>query len=497
MRHDWIWLIALMIFGLIPRLYTFTHTTVASRDCINFIHLAVNLDDPQRDDNGKPISRSRVLQKAEQPPGYPTALLGMAYLIHGKTTLGAIAWMQVGQLVSIVAGCWLVVPIYLLGVNAFERRTGLIAAALATALPTLSEIASDALSDTLFLAIGTSSLALIQFALKQQRGYLWLAAGAVGGAAYLVRPEGLLCLASGGLMLTGLFYRNRAERKQILLAMACLSLGYLAVAGPYVATIGKLTNKPSGTKLVGESRAERAAVPLFAAFDLNNQSPRILTGFKLAANESVRAANYGIAFIGLLGAYALRKNRTAFFLLVHASLSFLLLAYLGYTVEYVSRRHALTIAIIASVFAAAYLQWLAGNIGRYEQRNLAIFILIALCASYPFCFKPLHPNREGHRQAGLWVADHIPQDALFIDPFRWTEFVAGRSYRNFPNEDRSRKFTEGVVYVLIEPKNPTPGSRLALDFTKEYAAKGTLVYQWPPNVALETASVAIYRSPFP
>ena len=177
-------------------------------------------------------------------------------------------------------------------------------------------------------------------------------------------------------------------------------------------------------------------------------------------------------------------------------MSFFLLGYLGTKVGYVSRRHALTIALIASVFAAALTKWLAGNVGRNEKRNLGIFVVILLAAGYPFGFKKLHPNREGHRLAGLWAAENIPADARFVDPFVWSEFFAGRAYRGFPNADFQRTFAPDFNYALIEPKNPNPGSKLTnLDYGKSIAARGEVVYQWPPGVPLEKADVAIYKTP--
>jgi len=51
--------------------------------------------------------------------------------------------------------------------------------------------------------------------------------------------------------------------------------------------------------------------------------------------------------------------------------------------------------------------------------------------------------------------------------------------------------------VLIEPNNPDPGSVLThLEFAKEYAAKGTLIKEWPSQ-AYPKNSVALYLCPLP
>jgi hypothetical protein len=494
MRRDAIWLTAILAFGLLPRLYTLAHTTTASRDCVNFIQLALNLDDP-RNPRGDCIPRSQVLRNAEHPPGYPAALLGMAYLLHGTAELGPDAWMRVGQWVSIVAGSLLVVPVYFLGRTAFRRNTGLIAAALAVALPTVAEVTADALSDSLFVLMNVSALAFLQRGVGQGGWRSCAGAGVFSGMAYLVRPEGLLVVAAGGIVLVGLALRDPGHRRCWLFCAAGLAVGVLAVAGPYVATIGKLTNKPSGKKLLGESRVDRG--PLLAAYAAKGEAMRLVVGAKLALGEPLRASNWGVGVLGASGALLLRKSRAGWVLLAYAGLAFLMLGYLGSTAGYVSRRHALTIAVIACVFAAELIQQWAENACKRERRSLGIAVAVLLAVAWPFNFKPLHPNRVAHKMAGQWAGGNIPANALFVDPFTWAEFYAGRSFRFFPNRERVVPFDEGFLYVLIEPNNPEPGSVLTdLVFAQEYAPKGILVYQWPPDLGGKNA-VAIYRVPFP
>ena len=493
MRRDCLWLFVILLFGLIPRLYTLAHTTAASRDCVNFIQLALNLDQP-RNGRDESIARSQVLRNAEHPPGYPVALLGMAYLVRGTPELGAEDWMRIGQYVSIAAGCLLCVPIYFLGRSAFRRSTGMIAAALAIALPTLAEITADALSDGLFLLFNISALALLQCGISKGSWKACVLAGVMSGIAYLVRPEGVLTIAAGGANIVLLTVRLPKEKKRWLGCGMALAMGYLVVAGPYVATIGKFTNKPSGGRLLGESQEDLA--PHVAANADKAKPSRIVQAAKLVVGEPLRAANWAIGILGMAGALLLRKNRAAMLLVIYAGLAFLMLGYLGYSAGYVARRHALTIAIIACVFAAELLQQWAENACKNERRSLAIAVALLLALSWPFNFKPLHPNRVAHRQAGLWAGENIPANAVFVDPFTWAEFYAGRSYRSFPNRDRERKFDDEFVYVLIEPNNPEPGSVLTdLKFAQEYATKGELVYQWPPDLSGKNA-VAIYKAPY-
>jgi len=311
MRRDWLWLLALMIFGLIPRLYTLEHTTVASRDCVNFIQLGLNLDDSggkkYGDSDNQPFPRIKALRDAEHPPATRWHFSEWLISQRGRRRSGRTLGCKLdNSSVSLLAAGWLC-PSISLGKNSFNRITGLIAAALATALPTLAEITADALSDGLFLAINVTALACFQRGLLTYRWYWWLGAGVFGGAAYLVRPEGGVVhhrreLDAGPLSPL----RHREEWKRALIALMILHRGFRRGRGAVHRHHRQAHEQAEWEQLLGQPRAERA--PLFAAFILHTDASRVVTGTKLAISEPLRAANYGIGILGLLGAISLRKE---------------------------------------------------------------------------------------------------------------------------------------------------------------------------------------------
>src|SRR5262249_13829614 len=103
-----------------------------------------------------------------------------------------------------------------------------------------------------------------------------------------------------------------------------------------------------------------------------------------------------------------------------------------------------------------------------------------------------HPNREGHKHAGLWLATRMTDNDAIIDPFSWAEWYAGRTlYRISWNPPVSRN-----TYIIWENTKETPHSRLpSLQLAKEYKDQpgSRLVYHWPENVPEHEARVHVYK----
>ena len=167
-----------------------------------------------------------------------------------------------------------------------------------------------------------------------------------------------------------------------------------------------------------------------------------------------------------------------------------------------SERHTVLLTMLACQFAAAGLPLLATAFGqllprldRFGVRVTAAGLLVALVASsLPFALKPMHPQREGHKRAGLWLASRITDNDAMVDPYSWAEWYAGRTlYRTSWNPLLSRN-----CYVILENDlvKGSPHSRLpTLPEAKALAAKpgNRIVYHWPEDVPREQAVIYVYK----
>src|SRR5262249_3949187 len=169
------------------------HTEVVARDGIAFINYALELEK-------KPWTE--VLQSSPQHPGYPLSILAVSGPIRdylGKTDCDT---MQLSaQIASALAGILLVIPMFLLGKQLFDRTVGFWAALLFQCLPVSGRILSDGLSEALFLLLMTMALYLALRALRSQSSTLFAWCGLFGGLAYLTRPEGVVLVIAVVLLL--------------------------------------------------------------------------------------------------------------------------------------------------------------------------------------------------------------------------------------------------------------------------------------------------------
>jgi len=141
-------------------------------------------------------------------PGYPLFLAGV-YYAFGQGNERAV---RVIQATADTVTCWLV-ALLALAWSPTEwnpkkrRRAMLIALALAAACPFTAVYVTTMLTET-WATLLASALALVAtLALRSERstraGFLWLAAGLLGGTATMFRPDCALFVGGAGVMLVG------------------------------------------------------------------------------------------------------------------------------------------------------------------------------------------------------------------------------------------------------------------------------------------------------
>jgi len=186
---------ALILFAAGLRAWQIGHTAVAARDSIGFIRYALDLE-------GK--SWIDVFRNSQQHPGYPMVLLLVSWPV--RYCLGGInpvSMQMSAQITSGLASVLLVVPMYWLGRQFFDRRAGFWGSLLFQVLPISGRAMSDGLSEATFLLFVTLSLLSAVLALRKNSLAALAWAGIFGGFSYLTRPEGALVVVAAALVLVG------------------------------------------------------------------------------------------------------------------------------------------------------------------------------------------------------------------------------------------------------------------------------------------------------
>jgi hypothetical protein len=375
-------------------------------------------------------------------------------------------------------------------------------------LPVAAHVTSDTLSEGCYLLGLTTSLWFGCRGLRRRGVGNFLAAGGVAGMTYLVRPEGLLIVPALGIATAVLGVCRVWTRTQALGCLAALGVGVGFVAVPYMMMIGGITNKPSGKGLIQEmngqprgviwkgDKAAAAGPALFAKWgELNDASTAGRVTF------AAKAAHYAPVWFAAVGAFALRRrfrhDPATAFVGTFAMLNAGLLVTFASRIGYVSERHALPLALVVCVFAAAGVAATA----TYAKQRLAFahprrdrwLIAVALIVSaLPVALKPLHETRTGFKYAGRYLATAYREGDAVVDPFSWAEFYSGVAVGRLAPEPANAP----VVWTVLEgPGSKNPHKRLPkMDLATGIARSGTAAYYWPENGLLEDAKVVVYKS---
>jgi Dolichyl-phosphate-mannose-protein mannosyltransferase len=510
--------IALM--SLATRSWVVAHAEVVSRDGVGFIRYALQLEDPPPSTAhpGQPMTFAEVLRKSDHPPGYAVAILAVSQpvrAIMGGTS--STSMVLSAQIASVLASLLLTLPMYFLGKMLFNRPIAFVATLIFQVLPVNTQVACDGLSDSLFLLTSVTALWFAAIGFRRTSAAWFALAGMTSGLSYLVRPEGLIVVLVAGLVMIWCKVRGDSSWRLLLARSGALAAGTLIMAGPYVATIGRLTNKNTGEGLLHWLQGEemkpgwistpQSARPTTVGFPLADYYHDAITGQKpgagwagqALAKELLKASFYVLPLFSAIG-FALLWPRVrgdaAVLLLVALGLcNTLLLFAVAMGAGYVAERHTLLIVLCGSYFAAASFPLLGERLASISRlRRIggasfwASFIAVAfVAASAPASLKTLHAGRSGHREAGFWIAAQHEPSAMILDPFAWCEFYAGNIRLPSTSSDGTQ-----VVYSVME-KGVNEHQRLhMMKFARYFSERSPLVYQWPENVPVNQVKVQVF-----
>jgi hypothetical protein len=404
---------------------------------------------------------------------------------------------------------------YYLGLEFFNRRVSFWTAALFQCLPVVARVTSDALSEATFLLTSVVTLLLAVRSLRDYSVWRLALCGATGGCCYLIRPEGALTVVSVLTVLLGLQTLPRWHRpwSTVLPAVGSLSVSAAIVAGPYIAVIGHVTNKPTGQAVMEVAQAgvrnQESGVrvqksgrhlwspdscpltPCLLAVWWHPEGEkdwfeRFMWGLGAEVNQVIRGFAY-VAWLPVLlglGWYYRRmpEKPAAWIITVLCGFHAILLCRVGTVVGYISERHVLIIVLCGLYWAVWAISRMARR-WRQARSRLRIDVSSAVIVTFmlaclPMTLQPLHANQVGHREAGLWLALHCRPGDTIVDPFDWSYFYAGRVFEEecSPLPDR-----QAVRYVVLEHTRKPHAELTMLPLAKELAEGGQVVYDWQPN----------------
>jgi len=139
------------------------------------------------------------------------------------------------------------------------------------------------------------------------------------------------------------------------------------------------------------------------------------------------------------------------------------------------------LVVLAAQVAALGLSYAGGLMQRVlsvpwtSGRMVTIVLLMAIgLVNLPRCVQPLHRSQEGHRQAGLWLADHLEYQDQLVDPYQWASFYAGVTFQG------RRQVTESVNTLgVVDLRDDDLNRKKMWKEAGVTSQESTTVWSWP------------------
>ncbi len=226
-----------------------------------------------------------------------------------------------------------------------------------------------------------------------------------------------------------------------------------------------------------------------------------------------RATRVIYLLLAILGLAVARLPRDGRWLLGAAvGLHVLLLMALKHSYGYLDRRHAMILAVLCLVPAAAGLWWTAGRICRQlrktvpECRKPALAGLLVVCAlaTSPWLLRPINAGEQHVAAAIAWVREHTPSDAVIVtdDRLHRLALCADRRFERWPwwGGDvaalRKHLTGRGPCYFVVEARHmtlPQRNPRFFEQLQQTFGQRLELLHAVPSPPGVPRTEIRIYR----
>lgn len=225
-------LLALLVVAALGiRVYFLQFYDVISADGISYVAIAKDF-----------ITGKGLAAATHYPPFYPI-LLGLT------STMGH-DFEAAGLAVSVLMGSLIAIPVYLLGVEFFDRRAAVVAALLSITWPTLRYWSTAVMSQATYITLLLMGVYCLWRAYRRSALCPAVLGGVFFACAHLTRSEGVLVLFTQVAVLVVFCLVQRHSPKKLLYVLLSLGVFFL-VFSPYAMLLHDLTGK---WQLTGKSK---------------------------------------------------------------------------------------------------------------------------------------------------------------------------------------------------------------------------------------------------
>lgn len=463
-------LLLIMLLGLLVRIGVAMSSPAISRDTCRFVWYAQQLQH-------SPVT---ALADHDQHPLYP-ALIAAAHSVTGPffTADPVLGWQLAAQIVAMMAGVMVAPIVFGLARTLYDDRIAILAALFAVLLPEAVQFSTDGLSDLPHAALYLSSLLCGIAALRGGRGWLWVGCGALGGLAFLTRPEGMEPVIA--IVLLVLLARSRFDWKRRLIRATIVVAAAVIVSAPYMLATGELVQKKSIFRLMDIENDDESARQSLPAEDESApnlaavHTPKVIRAGGVILWHWVRASRVVYLLLAIAAwigtgrprADGIARRGVSLTWLLHFAILVLLVVRFDYW-QALSKRHVLLLVLLVLPASAAGAQRIIDHFSirsgapRSERRVTGMLILAIVGATGYWMVRPINAETEYLVRAGRWVRDwrrdqpgSVPPGKSLLTAEPRIPFYAGMPMQNWPHRDGNiedlidhiRFFDPGLVAI--------------------------------------------------
>ena len=459
------WVFGLAAFSFLIRIPLLIYPEVIHNDATEYIRHARRL-----------LSWDWSLGKAH--PFYPS-LIALAHFLTPSEEMA-------GILVSAIFGALLVIPVFYLGKEIFNEKTGLMAAVFAVFQPFLYMASGSVLTESVFHLLLAVSALFGWRAFKRGRFLDTFLFGLFTSFTYLTRPEGIgfLLIFSAWTLFVNPPEEKRPWTKRVAITVIAL-FGFLVLSFPYLLQLRKesggwqLSKKISVS--VGSLSDEGKDLPLEMIRTKKEmtlstflKSPfsvvkKMVSGFFLSVYKFQQVYTQLLSALLVLG-FVLNKGRS-----LSLKGNLYLASYVLYFFAFVhpffwvTRRYTSHVISICMPWAALgfleAVKWARKRYGeeRFQWKAAALLgvILLGLFAQGSVIHTREH--RFIQRDAGLWMKDHLPRGERVMSGLPQEAFYGEMPWMKIPRgsyqEILATARANGVRYLIVddEIEEDSPG----------------------------------------
>jgi hypothetical protein len=466
-KQDFTHLAILLVIALGIGVYLIATTVVITKDGVWYIQEARKL-------SGEPQSVTKGLTS-----GFPSLIFITHKLATSLSDSSSLfTWIYSAQSITLLCRLLALIPLYFIGKLWIGGKRSFWAVFILIILPYPAEFGSDVLREWPHILFLASGLLFLIWAVKQNKCWMFGAAGFVAGLGHIIRPECAQILIYGALWIFIRLFSPKPgmSRPRLLCALFVLLIGFAIPAAPYTTARGQFLPKKLKALISTANPEESKEIQESQINSDNNVNTTSIAPGKIAKaiaelagviSENLMYFFMPAMLIGIYFRFRKRSSATEierFFVPAFAVLNVVMLIVLYYSWGYISRRHSLPLVVFTIFYVPIGLEmsadWLANRFSKFrpasgKDRRLWFFILLitgtVICL--PKLFSRPGSDKPGYRTAAAWLKENTTPDDLIASPDRRITFYAERKgliYETAPPKKA------GYIVIIVKDENQKP-----------------------------------------